>query len=110
MVDIKILLFAGCQASLMTHTIIQIFNFIFLDCRKCILIIKNTLLKSGQAKSKISKCNNRSTNVSQNGSVRPANEGTLNTMLSTLDFCFEVLCCCGTALALCAISMNISKP
>lgn len=82
----------------------------FLIAENVFLIIKNTLFKSGQAKSKISKCNNRSTNVSQNGSVRPANEGTLNTMLSTLDFCFEVLCCCGTALALCAISMNISKP
>lgn len=42
----------------------------------CILVIKNTLLKSGQAKNKISKCNNKSTNVSQNDSVRLANEGT----------------------------------
>lgn len=51
---------------------------VFLDCRNFgILVIKNTLLKSGQAKSKISKRNNKNTNVSQNDSVRLANEGAL---------------------------------
>lgn len=43
--------------------------------------------------SKTSKHNNKSTNISQNDSVRLANEDALmNTMPSILDFCFELLC------------------
>lgn len=96
------MLCAGCQTSLMTHKCNYLSDGIFLDCRKC-LAIKNTLLKLGQEKSKISKQNNKSTNISQNDSVRLVNEG-------ALDFCFELLCRRGTALPLCAGSMNISKP
>lgn len=67
--------------------------FIYFYCRKYIFVIKTTLLKPGQAMSKASKHNNKSTNVSPNDSVRLANEGTLmNTMPSILDFCFELLC------------------
>lgn len=107
----KILSCVDCQTSLMTHKFNYLYDGIFLDCRKCILVIKNTQLKSGQAKSKISKRNNKSTNVSQNDSIRLANEGSLmNTMPSTLDFWFELLCRRGTALALCTVFMNISKP
>lgn len=96
------ILCAGCQTSLMPHKCNYLYDGTFLDCRKC-LAIKNTLLKLGQAKSKIWKRNNRSTNISQNDSVRLANGG-------ALDFCFELLCRRGTALPLCAGSMNISKP
>lgn len=49
-------------------------------------------LKPGQAMGKTSK-HNKSTNVSQNDSVRLANEDALmNTMPSVLDSCFELLC------------------